>query len=112
VEPVRVKVYGLVSMTRRGYLMQLAVGGLLIVTLLAFWWLRWPEVRPEPAKVRDAMLRRVVVFLDNLAWIVGAVAVLLPIEAWFVLRRFARKEAERTSKPPESPVATTNPPSP
>jgi hypothetical protein len=103
VEPVRVKVYGLVSMTRRGYLTQLAIAAMLVFVLLVFRWLRWPEVRPDPAKVRDQRVLYVIVFFDNVQWIVAVVAALLVFEAWLVLRRFAQKEAERASQPPAKP---------
>jgi hypothetical protein len=98
VEPVRVKVYGLVSMTRRAYLMQLAGAALLIVVLLTFRWQRWPELRPEPAKVREPRLRYMIAVFDQIHWIAAVVAALLVIEAWFVLRRFTQKEAERASQ--------------
>jgi hypothetical protein len=100
VEPVRVKVYGLVSMTRRGYLTQLAVAGLLVVVWLAFRWLYWPGVRPDPAKVREQRLRYMIVLLDNIPWIVVVVAALLLLEAWLVLRRFRQKEAAQASQKP------------
>ena len=99
-EPVRVKVYGLVSMTRRGYLMQLAGAVTLVLVLLAFHYLRWPEVRPDATKVRGQFQRYVIAFFDHVHWIAAVIAVLLALEAWLVLRRFARKEAERVSKPP------------
>jgi hypothetical protein len=103
VEPVRVKVYGLIPMTRRGYLTQLAVAALLIVVVLALRWLVWPAKRPDPANVHEPRLRYVIAFFDNVHWIVAVVAVLLVLEAWLVLRRFARKEAEQASQPPAKP---------
>ncbi len=97
-EPVRVKVYGLVSMTRRGYLTQLGGAALLIAVLLAFRWLSWPNLRPDPARVSEPRLRYMIAVFDQIHWIAGVVALLLVVEGWFVLRRFARKEAQRTSQ--------------
>ncbi len=90
-EPVRVKIYGLTSMTRRGYLTQLGVAVMLVIGLLAFWWF-WPAVRPDPKTVPDAARQRVLVFLDNVPWVVGIIGVLLLLEAWIVLRRFAARK--------------------
>jgi hypothetical protein len=103
VEPVRVKVYGLVSMTRRGYLTQLAFEVLLVILVLLFRWLVWARVRPNPAKFRDQRLLYVIAIWDNVQWIVAVFAALLVFEAWLVLRRFAQKEADRASQPPAKP---------
>jgi hypothetical protein len=102
-DPVRVKVYGLMSMTRRGYLMQLAGAVVLVIVLLAFRLLRWPDIRPDPNKVNEHRLRYMILCFDNIHWFVGIVAVLLTIEAWLVLRRFSRKEAERSNEQPAKP---------
>ena len=108
-EPVRVKVYGLTSMTRRGYLAQLVVAVLIVVGFLCFWWLRWPAMRWDPATAHHPVSRWVAVFFDNVPWVVGVIGVLLLIEAWIVLRRFARKEAERAAQPAAKPQAIDPP---
>jgi hypothetical protein len=98
VDPVRVKLYRLTSMTRRGYLIQLAVSVVIVIGFLAFWWLRWPELRWDPATAHHPISRWVAIFFDNVPWVVGTIGVLLLLEATIVLRRFARKEAERASQ--------------
>ncbi len=108
-EPVRVKIYGLTSMTRRGYLTQLAVAAVIVVGILGFWWFRWPEVRPDPANVRVPILQRAIDFWDHAPWVAGVVAVLLMIEAWIVLRRFACKEAERAAQQAAKPQTSDTP---
>jgi hypothetical protein len=94
-EPVRVRLYGLVSLTRRHYLMQLAVVVVLAAGLLALWWFRWPDVRKALRAAQSPVMDKAIVFFDAAPWVVGAVAVLQAVEAFFVLRAFRRKEAEK-----------------
>jgi hypothetical protein len=108
VEPVRVKLYGLMSVTRRGYLTQLAVAIVLALITLGFWWFRWRVVRGELKETPAPTLEWVIAIGDALPWIVGGLLVLLALEAWIVLRRFARKEAQRQAQrktlAPEAPI--------
>jgi hypothetical protein len=93
VEPVRIKLYGLFSMTRRRYIAQLIVFGLLLVVVLSAWFIRWLAIRDSIQNLNNPSLDWVVTLLDLTPWFVLIVAVLQVIEAWFVLRAFARKQA-------------------
>lgn len=94
-EPVRVRLYGIVSLTRRRYLAQLAVAVLLAAGLMALWYFRWPTVRRALVAAQTPLMDRAVAFWDLAPWVIGALAVLQVAEAFFVLRAFRRKEAER-----------------
>ncbi len=94
-EPVRVKLYGLFSMTRRRYLAQLVLSGLLIVALLVVWLVHWTSTRQQAHALDLPSLRRVVLLLDLLPWIALGLCVLQAIEAVIVLRAFARKQAQQ-----------------
>jgi hypothetical protein len=100
--PIRIKLYGLFSVTRRGYITQLVLAGILLAALLGMWlYLRErinPAVAPEVARIRDVF--------DYVPWIALGIAVLYAIEAILVLRRFAREEARRRAQPPQPPPKT------
>lgn len=99
--PVRVRLYGLVTMTRRRYLWQVAAAFLLAGGLMAAWWLRWAKVREALLMAPTPVIERVVAFWDAAPWVIGGLAVLQAAEAFVVLRAFRRKEAERpASEPP------------
>jgi hypothetical protein len=97
--PVRIKLYGFVTVTRRGYLTQLVLAGILLAALIGMWYyVRQkidPAVSPDVARVRAVF--------DFLPWVVLVIAVLYVIEATVVLRRFAREEARRRAQPPQPP---------
>jgi hypothetical protein len=95
VQPVRIKVYGLVPMTRRRYLTQLAVAVVLALVLLGLWWFLWPGRRAQLLSNPSPARQRVGAAVDAVPWVILAVAGAQAVEAWFVLRRFARKEAAR-----------------
>jgi hypothetical protein len=97
--PIRIKLYGLVSVTKRGYLVQLAVVVVLLAVLLGIWAL------PSAGDVRDLPPEygRLLTFLHYLPWVVLACTVLVAVEAFVVLRRFAREEALRRAKAPPQP---------
>jgi hypothetical protein len=107
VEPVRVKLYGLVWTTRRRYLIQLVVAGLLMAGLLAAWLFHWLNLRDKVRAVESPSLGWVVALLDLTPWIVLVVAVLQGVEAFFVLRAFARQ-----STPPPTPPGASAPGAP
>lgn len=104
--PVRVKLYGLVPMTRRRYLAQLVVALVLAGVLLLGWWLYWPRVRAKLMPADSPMLERLVVFWNVAPAVVLSILVLQGIEAWFVLRLFARKEAAARAEVPPPPGST------
>jgi hypothetical protein len=98
--PVRVKLYGLVWMTRRRYVSMLVFAVALMVLLLGVWWSSWPGVRAALEMAPESRMRRVIAFWDMLPWMIGALGLLLAIEAIVVLRLFARREAEQSQLPP------------
>jgi hypothetical protein len=93
--PPRVKLYGLIPMTRRRYLIQLAVALGLSAALLAAWWLYWPAVRVSLRASPSDVLDRVVWFWDAAPYFIGGIVALQAVEAWVVLRKF-RAEEPRT----------------
>jgi hypothetical protein len=110
VPPVRVKVYGLISFTRRGYLMEAVAEWLVLVAILSFWILGYPHYRqimltvPNRTRLTDLTL----VLFDAIPWILAGAVLLKVIEMYIVLRAFARKEAAArqipSAPPPEIPV--------
>ncbi|MCI0455808.1 MAG: hypothetical protein L0Z62_02350 [Gemmataceae bacterium] len=97
--PVRVKVYGLWSVTRRGYLTLLVLGLLLLLGLLAFWLL---VPLPAVAAAAPAGGGVLVWVLANLPWLILAAVLLEGMEAVYILRRFRREEALRRARQPKS----------
>ena len=100
--PIRIKLYGLISVTRRGYITQLVLAGIMLAALIGMWlYLREkinPAVSPEVARIREVF--------DYIPWVALGIAVLYAIEATIVLRRFAREEARRRAQPPQTPPKT------
>lgn len=113
-EPVRIKIYGLVYMTRQGYLILLIISLVFAIGLLAVRL--WGPLPLEPAEQRDLTIYDKLAYglLDNLHWIVVGAVVLGVVEAIVVLRRFSREELLQRallddppaleSKQPETPV--------
>ena len=95
--PVRVKLYGLFSMTRRRYLAQLVLALVLSATLLLGWWLYWPSVRGALEDSHSEVLDSVVRFWNVAPFLILGIVVLQMIEAWIVLRQFRRNEAEQVN---------------
>ena len=89
--PVRVKLYGLIPIARRRYVVQLVVALTLAAGLLLAWWLYWPTVRGSLQESRSAVLDGVVRFWDAAPYVILGIVVLQGIEAWIVLRRFRLK---------------------
>jgi hypothetical protein len=89
--PVRVKLYGLIPITRRRYVTQLVVALTLAAALLLAWWLYWPTVRGSLEASRSEVLDGVVRFWDIAPFVILGIVVLQVIEAWVVLRRFRLK---------------------
>jgi len=91
-DPVRIRLYGL-SLTRQGYMRFLAAGLGLTGVLLVVWAvvLGGPPDPAESARPPDL----VILLRRFLPWVILAAAVLEALEAFVVLRRFRRAEAER-----------------
>ncbi|MFO0843799.1 MAG: hypothetical protein U0797_15625 [Gemmataceae bacterium] len=96
VQPVRIKLYGVLTMTRGRYLAQLGAALALAAVALGLWWWRWAEFRDRLAVADDPALGRFVAVMNALPWIVLAAVALQLLEAFFVLRRFRREEARQT----------------
>ncbi len=91
--PVRIKVYGLISLTKRTYLIWAALAALGLLALLVFWAFTVGEETPAE---KAGLLPPVVVLWRRYGpWIIAAGFLLGGLEALFVLRRFRRAEAER-----------------
>jgi hypothetical protein len=138
VEPVRIKLYGLVPMTRKRYLCQQAVAVGLTFVLLYVWYLmpgpdafRPPPpalgkgdgikgpIAPEPPEELPPALVSfyriverfpwLVALFERLPWLVALLWLLIAIETAIVLRMFARKEAEQTAGQAVPPPSAENP---
>jgi len=108
--PVRIKVWGLIWLTRRWYLILLAVAAVLAVVLLGMWHWRWPAAREQLRAARTPTTDFIVAFCDAGPWIVLVIALLQGIEAFVILRMFKRREAEQQVQPPNpSPDAVAEP---
>jgi hypothetical protein len=98
-EPIRIKLYGLVSVTKRAYLIQLTIAAALLVALTVLW--AWLPQMPhfKEGKERIPLLAAVGVWLlARLPWILLALGALYVVEAVVVLRRFSRQEALRRER--------------
>jgi hypothetical protein len=93
-EPVRVKLYGLMSVTRRGYRLQLIIAGVLLFVLMLAW-LVVPLPRPRPGRELPPRIVFGIRLWENMPWIVLGIAILYSLEAFLVLRRFREKESAR-----------------
>jgi hypothetical protein len=108
-QPVTVRLYGCISVTRSRYLFQLIFALILASYALIQWWLSWPSYRAWLEKDPTPLIRRLIAFWDNLPWILLAVLVLQAIEAYVVLRLFARKAVSATTAVPLTESQPHNP---
>ncbi len=103
-EPVRIKLYGLVWMTKRSYVTQLVAAGLLLAGLLFIWVALPPLPSPAPPSPRGdgeelpASAKWGWLLLSNIPWVVLLLAALFALEAFIVLRRFAREEEKQRAQ--------------
>ncbi len=101
-EPVRIKYYGLLWMTKRAYLIATALGALFLVLACGFFfWVCWTTIGSLPPwhwlwepPPRPALNFGGWVF-NYFYWIILVGVFLETIDIVVVLRRFAQKEAER-----------------
>jgi Na+/H+ antiporter NhaC len=89
--PVRVKVYGLVSLTRRAYLRFQAVGLTLGLILLIVGISYSHPALPEGHKSPPAALF-FARFLEVLPWLCVGILAAMGVETFVVLKRFKEKE--------------------
>jgi len=105
-EPVKLKLYGFLTLTRRRYVGQLVFACVAGVALMALWWLRWPAERERlGANPAPPVSDWILAVGAALPWVLLGVAAAQVVEAVVVLRRFAAKEAaqrpqEVKSSPP------------
>ena len=100
--PIRIKLYGIFSVTRRGYVAQLVIAALLLIG----WVGMWLYLRRNTNPADDPAVARIRQFFDWIPWLALAIAILYAIEAYFVFRRFAREEARRRTQQPAPPPRT------
>jgi hypothetical protein len=94
--------YGLFNVTRRAYLVQVTVSAVLLGFLLIVW-LKRPALPPTSGRDVPAGLARLLLLLNAIPWIVLGLAILITLEATWVLRRFAREEAHQRARLSEKP---------
>jgi hypothetical protein len=108
-DPVRIKLYGLFPTTRRGYVRQLVVAGVLCLGLLTF------RLSLPPSAVHEDLLRNqpalvlIVRFWTYIPWVVLGLFALIALEAFFVFRKFARAEALQNAAAAPSGPSNPNP---
>jgi hypothetical protein len=93
VEPIRVKIYGLVPRTRRRYLIESALALGFTTVLFIAWWLGWPVLHQRFAQQELPPFVQVVRFV--LEWAPEILLVALAIklvEMMIVLRCFTHRE--------------------
>src|ERR1700722_20851766 len=100
-EPVRIKLYGFVKRTRQRYLIECAIGFVVLAAMFVGWTLVWPGMSRDIKKMQQTtgtdmrpLMRFVFMVEDWLPLILAALAIYKCLEAFFVLRWFQRKEAE------------------
>ena len=102
--PVRVKLYGFYSTTKRRYVAQVVFAAVLIALLLAGWTYYRISLRERLQGIDVRAADQIVAVWDLVPWVVLGIAALQAIEAYFVLRAFARKQAEAAvAAPPPAP---------
>lgn len=96
-EPVVVKLYGMVRLTRKRYVLQLVVALVCVVGLLIGWFVFRSRVdhylRNRPVEV----VRHLIMIHTAFPWVVGGLGLLQILEAAIVFRLFRKKEAERAA---------------
>ncbi len=92
--PVRIKLYGLISLTQRAYLRCVAIGAGGLLVLLIVWFLtQSPETPLE--KAAKYPLTPWYLWRNWAPWLIVVGFLLGGLEAFIVLRRFRQAEAEQ-----------------
>ena len=97
-QKVRVKVYGLFSLTKRAYLV-VQYFGLAVVVVAFTLGVGLPRPRLRRGENPPPFVAMVVGLLDWLPWLALLFLLVGAVETWIVLRKFARKEAEQRTVP-------------
>jgi hypothetical protein len=99
-KPVWIKYYGLIPMTRRGYLLTTTIAGVLAAGIFAAafasGYLPPLSTLWQPVKLEGPPA--LVWVYNHLYWIILVCLVLEVIDIYTVLRRFAQKEAEQRER--------------
>jgi hypothetical protein len=98
VEPVRIKLYGLFTRTRRAYILQSMVELLYAAGLLLIWWLKWPSFREHMTHQEmdhPTYILVILAVLNEVPWILLLAVTIKIVEMWIILRRFAEKQAQQ-----------------
>jgi hypothetical protein len=105
--PVRIKLYGLISVTRRTYLTWVGIGAAGLLGLLVLWLVTiTPETPLE--KTGQVPLHPWYIWRAYGPWLIGAGFLLGAAEALLVLRRFRRAEAEQQRGAAQDPTPKGN----
>ena len=102
--PVRIKLYGLFSLTKRGYLIWCAIGAVGLLGLLIWWAVSTGP--PTPLEQSGQYpLAPWFLWRNWGPWLIAAGLLLGGLEVILVLRRFRRAEAEqsRATAPDSTP---------
>ena len=103
--PVRIKIYGLIKITKRGYLLWLGFGAVGLLAMLAVWFF---TISPETPleKTGRAPLNPLYLWRQYGPWIIGVGFLLGVAEAYTVLKRFRQAEISQqqaAATPPTTP---------
>jgi hypothetical protein len=92
--PVRIKLYGLFSLTKRAYLTWVCLGTVGLLALLVVWLV---TITPESPLEKSGKYPFNPWFLWRIyaPWIIAGGLLLGWLEAYLILKRFRRAEAER-----------------
>src|SRR5262245_19502671 len=97
--PVRIKLYGLLPVTRKGYLRLQVVSMILALALLAgAVWVRVSPPALAKWSAKPALQELASLVLPHLVWVMLGVIVLDVFEMVLTLRQFRRKEEERNAQ--------------
>jgi hypothetical protein len=93
--PIRVKVYGMLSMSKAGYLTVQVIGLVVLLALdfVLFFYVARPEI---PRGTEPSLTVRLSLWLlDALPWLILAGLAYESLETWLMLKKFAREEARQ-----------------
>jgi hypothetical protein len=92
--PVRIKLYGVFSLTKRAYLVWIAIGTVGLLALLIVWFV---TITPETPLEKSGKYRLNPWYLWRVyaPWLIAGGLLLGWLEAYLVLKRFRRAEAEQ-----------------
>jgi hypothetical protein len=98
--PARIKLYGLITVTKRGYFARVAIGAVGLLVLLILWAVTVGQPTPAEKEGRLPNLPWYVsvplyVWRNWAPWIIAGGYLFGLLEALYVLRRFRRAEAEQ-----------------